>query len=103
MDRDDQGAPERDPDDDWAGDVEGDRFRGWIPPDDRLWRHPSEAGGASAGGVAVTGAGLVLPRGRSSGWIIGGATACVLVALVAAGLTVSATGGTTTVPRPRCA
>ena len=90
MDREDQGAPERDPDDDWAADAEGDRFRGWISPDDRLWRHPSESGGVPAVPPPAGGG----SRGRATSWIIGGATACFLIALVAAGLTISSTGGT---------
>ena len=93
MDREDQEPPDRDLDDDWAGDPAGGPLRGWIPPDDRLWRHPSEAGAGTGGIPSVPDQGLGLPRGRTTTWIIGGATACFLIALVAAGFAVSATGG----------
>jgi S1-C subfamily serine protease len=53
--------PERDPDDLYRrSDDEDDEspLRGWIPPDDRLWRHPSEMGArapAARSGAAPTG------------------------------------------------
>ena len=102
MDGKDLGASGRDPDDEWGDDVDGGELRGWIPPDDRLWRHPSES--ASSGAVASTPAvPRVEGRDRTGPWLVGGATACVIVALVAAGLMVTTTNGpeqdaSTTVP-----
>jgi len=62
-------------------------MRGWIPPDDRLWRHPSES---LVGGPASSSRAPVPDRAgskdRAAPWVVGGATVCVLVALVAAGL-----------------
>ena len=69
------------------------RLRGWIPPDDRLWRHPSESGRSAAEVSPVTADHRRPHQGRSTGpWILGGAAACVVVALVAAGLVMVATG-----------
>lgn len=87
MDREDQGASGHDSDGDWAGDGDGDGLRGWISPDDRLWRHPSESSETAAGPV-----GTVAHRGRRGIWFIGG-TACIVLALVATGLIVATTGG----------
>ena len=92
MDEEDQGGSGRDPEDGQWDESDGERLRGWIPPDDRLWRHPSESGRSPA---QVT-SGLTdhgVDQGRSTGpWILGGAAACVVVALVAAGLVMVATG-----------
>ena len=41
-------------------------FRGWIDPDDRLWRHPSEVAGARAAAVAAVAEGSRLHRYRDS-------------------------------------
>ncbi len=71
------------------GDESHDPIRGWISPDDRLWRHPSEAASASraAGGRAA-----VPDRNRPSPWIVGGAAACVAGALLASGLVLATSG-----------
>jgi putative serine protease PepD len=80
-------------------------MRGWIPPDDRLWRHPSESAGRDPGRAPLPIApDRVAGRDRTGPWLVGGATACVIVALVAAGLMVATTnrsdgGGGGTVPR----
>jgi putative serine protease PepD len=93
VDGEDQGTPEWGPDDDWSADVDrdGDRLRGWISPDDRLWRHPSEAalttGGIGLGQPLATSA----HRSRSTPWVIGGATVCFVLVLVAAGMVISVT------------
>jgi putative serine protease PepD len=81
-----------DPGDDWDDEVERDRMLGWISPDDRLWRHPSESG-PSASGLPTLVSGKDRPEGRSrSGpWIVGGTTACIVLALVAAGLVMATT------------
>jgi putative serine protease PepD len=91
VDEEDQGGSGQDPDDgQW--DEFDETLRGWIPPDDRLWRHPSESGRTLA--EATSGpTDHVIDQGRSTGpWILGGAAACVVVALVAAGLVMVATG-----------
>jgi putative serine protease PepD len=94
VDGEDQGTPECDPDDDWPFDADrdGDGLRGWISPDDRLWRHPSEVAVAVGGGRQ---AGPPLPgphRSRPVPWVIGGATVCFVLVLVAAGMVISVTG-----------
>lgn len=91
MDREDQGASGHDSDGDWAGDPEGDGLRGWISPDDRLWRHPSESSETATGSATVPAGGMA-QRGRKGIWFIGG-TACLVLALVATGLLVATTGG----------
>lgn len=83
MDGEDRGASDGEPGEDWGDDGEGDRLRGWIPPDDRLWRHPSEIGGPSTVTPSIT---RTESRSRPGPWLVGGATACVVFALVAAGL-----------------
>jgi putative serine protease PepD len=91
VDEEDQGGSGRDPDDGLWDESDNERLRGWIPPDDRLWRHPSESGRPSAGATLGM-ADHSLNQGRSTGpWILGGATACVVLALVAAGLVMAAT------------
>ena len=67
--------------------------RGWISPDDRLWRHPSESGRPVVGSPTIPwGSDRPDSRGRSGPWIVGGTTACILLALVAAGLVMATTG-----------
>jgi len=66
-------------------------MRGWIPPDDRLWRHPSESSLPEPGIDPHPPAHDRPARDRSGPWLVGGATACVIVALVAAGLVVATT------------
>ena len=75
------------------GGDDGDGLRGWIPPDDRLWRHPSESSAPGAGPADGRPVATTAQRRRSGTWVIGGATACVLVALVAVGLMIATTGG----------
>jgi putative serine protease PepD len=65
-------------------------MRGWIPPDDRLWRHPSESASGSTTSASASVRTDVRPR--SVPWVAGGATACVLLALVATGLAMMAVG-----------
>lgn len=89
----DQGVPD-DPGDEWWDEVDGEGIRGWIPPDDRLWRHPSESGAPITAGAAAR---PPVPAGtparlRSGPWLVGGATACVLLALVATGLVIITVG-----------
>ena len=45
--------PGRDAPDDHDGRDETP-LRGWIPPDDRLWRHPSEMVAGRPGGAGTT-------------------------------------------------
>ncbi len=91
MDGEDRGSSGPDPGEDWdEGDA--DRLRGWIPPDDRLWRHPSEsASGRSEPSPGPLVTGRPEPRHRTGPWLVGGATACVIVVLVAAALIVGTT------------
>jgi S1-C subfamily serine protease len=91
VDREGQGAPGGDPDDGWSDETEADALRGWISPDDRLWRHPSESASSFAlgGRSAIDGP---IGRNRSGAWIVGGAAACLAVALVAVGLAMVTTG-----------
>ena len=103
VDGDDRGASEHESGDEGPDDLDGGGIRGWIPPDDRLWRHPSER--PTPGGDVDPGSPGPArpPRDRTGPWLVGGATACVVVALVAAGLVVATTssgsGGPATLPR----
>jgi putative serine protease PepD len=94
VENEDQGASGGNPDDGWREEADGDGLRGWIPPDDRLWRHPSESA-ASFTSRSEEGDESRPPveRPRSGTWIIGGATACLVVVLVTAGLVIATTGG----------
>lgn len=89
----DQGIPD-DPGDEWWDDADGEGIRGWIPPDDRLWRHPSESGARAPAGATTGPSGPAGPaaRLRSGPWLVGGATACVVLALVATGLVIITVG-----------
>jgi putative serine protease PepD len=65
---------------------------GWISPDDRLWRHPSESGRPPArSSTIVVGPDRVSGRPHSGPWIVGG-TACIVLALVVAGVVMVTTG-----------
>jgi putative serine protease PepD len=87
VDEEDQGASGGDPDDGWKDEIEPDGLRGWISPDDRLWRHPSESAASFAGQPATPGEKLVAAdRAHTGPWVIGGATVFIVVALVTAGL-----------------
>ncbi len=107
MDAEDQGTSGHDPDDDWGDEVDNDRLRGWIPPDDRLWRHPSESVTRQPGALpSIPAPNRAGPRDRTGPWIVGGATACLVLALVAAGLVVATTNrpdGSSTGPSPKLA
>ncbi len=70
-------------------------LRGWISPDDRLWRHPSEIG-ASAARASTIRASAVRSRrrpGRSGSlWIAVGAVICLAGTLGVSGLALMDTG-----------
>jgi S1-C subfamily serine protease len=70
------------------GDGSQDHIRGWISPDDRLWRHPSDAAAKAATGNRAD----VPDRNRPSPWIVGGAAVCVAGALLASGLVLATSG-----------
>jgi putative serine protease PepD len=70
------------------GDESQDHIRGWISPDDRLWRHPSEASATAAAGHRAP----APDRNRPSPWIVGGAVVCVAGALLASGLVLATSG-----------
>ncbi len=90
MDGDDPGGPWGDPVDEGPDDA--DHIRGWISPDDRLWRHPSEAASASLGPrSADRDVSLAAHRSRNSTWIAGGTTLALIVALIAVGLIIVTT------------
>src|ERR1700683_1075280 len=78
--------------DDGGEDLDAGGLRGWISPDDRLWRHPSESGALGSRPSTDQEGGDPANRNRPGAWIIGGAAACVVVALVAAGLIIVASG-----------
>ncbi len=77
------------PPDGTDGDGDGDateRFRGWVPPDDRLWRHPSEGGAGTSGVPAVA------ARPAPRPWFVGTAAAVVVVTLAAGGVVMAMSG-----------
>ena len=74
--------------DDFADDEGGS---GWVHPDDRLWRHPSEV-------TAAPSATAVSTRRQPTPWAVGG-LAGVIGALLTAGL-IAAAGGFTTRVQP---
>jgi putative serine protease PepD len=92
VDGEDQWASGEDPGDDSGDEVEPDRMLGWISPDDRLWRHPSESSAPATGpSTVVMGPPSPSTRSRSGPWIVGG-TACIVLALVVAGVVMVTTG-----------
>jgi putative serine protease PepD len=92
VDGEDQWASGQDPGDDSGDEVEPDRMLGWISPDDRLWRHPSESTGPATGSsTVVIGPNRPSTRSRSGPWIVGG-TACIVLVLVVAGVVMVTTG-----------
>jgi len=66
-------------------------LRGWVPPDDRLWLHPSERGSARVGATPAPRSAPSRPAARGS-WVAGGLTVCVVLALVLTGMVVATTG-----------
>ncbi len=89
MDGDDQGRPWGDPDEETPDDA--DRIRGWISPDDRLWRHPSEAASSLPPRRTDREVSLAARAARGNTWIVGGTTLALIVALVAVGLIIVTT------------
>ncbi len=85
-----------DPGSSGEGDSGTDQVRGWVSPDDRLWRHPSEAGHASRmPGWHPT---RVLPP-LSGGdarptvrWMAGSAMACLAIVLLVGGAALAMNG-----------
>ncbi len=71
------GADEPDPDDRNARDSEFDGIRGWLPPDDRLWRHPSEMGAPVPPKREVS-----VDHSRSSRWFTSAAVVCMAGVLI---------------------
>lgn len=64
-----------------------DAMRGWIPPDDRLWRHPSEMRS-----IPSVMAPTVAPRTRRGSWASSGAAVCLGGALMVTGLVMATSG-----------
>jgi S1-C subfamily serine protease len=81
------------------GDDLGTPQRGWVPPDDRLWRHPSEVGAlgltGSAARIFEPGAGWNRRRARASlaAGVVGAAALATTLAVV---LTLVDSNGSTT-------
>ncbi len=61
-------------------------MRGWVPPDDRLWLHPSER--SAAAGTTDVASDPARPAQRGP-WVVGGLTVCVVLALVLSGMVVA--------------
>ena len=80
------GPEDTGPDDPDHSAADGDGLRGWIDPDDRLWRHPSESG--APGPAAPTGR----ARHRSNPWLLGGLAASAVAVLLVTGLIVANSG-----------
>jgi putative serine protease PepD len=91
VDAEDQGAGGPDPGEEW-GEEDNDRLRGWISPDDRLWRHPSESAGTPPRRSAPTTAARPGSRVRTGTILVGGATTCLVLALLATGLIMAPSG-----------
>lgn len=85
-----------------GGDDEPAEFGPLLPPDDRLWRHPSEVGGAAASGPPPE----PHTESRRFPWTVSlvsavaGATAAVGVVLIVSGLTTSSGVDETPDPAP---
>jgi S1-C subfamily serine protease len=87
----DQGTPERDSGEGWDDEVDREPTRGWISPDDRLWRHPSESRAAPSSSPARID-GTAAQKGHRTGtYVAGGATACLVLALVTVALVMATT------------
>jgi S1-C subfamily serine protease len=84
-----------DRDDDNSDVSDGDWMRGWIHPDDRLWRHPSEGAptplGATTGNRLGTVTGGNLGRQGAAPWLICGSL-CIALAVAAVAVIVADTG-----------
>ena len=76
------------PDDPDHNDDEPIGPRGWISPEDRLWRHPSEVGAPTAGSPTAA----ADRRTRTSPWLVGGVAACAVGALLVSGLVMATSG-----------
>jgi putative serine protease PepD len=78
---------------------DGDWMRGWIHPDDRLWRHPSEGAPSRDGATAGDHIGSItsgsLGRRGAAPWLICGSL-CIALAVAAVAVIVADTGQDTT-------
>jgi putative serine protease PepD len=91
VDAEDQGVSGPDPGEEW-GEEDNERLRGWISPDDRLWRHPSEAAGLAPRPAPPTLGAKPGNRVRTGTILVGGATTCLVLALIATGLIMVVSG-----------
>ncbi|MGB7051629.1 MAG: PDZ domain-containing protein [Acidimicrobiales bacterium] len=84
-----------DRDDDNSDINDGDWMRGWIHPDDRLWRHPSERAPSRHGATAGDHIGSItsgsLGRRGAAPWLICGSL-CIALAVAAVAVIVADTG-----------
>jgi putative serine protease PepD len=85
----DEDGSDSPPDDDWS--VDDGPLRGWVPPDDRLWLHPSERTTVSGAGATAVPT-LARPPIRSV-WVVGGLTFCVVLTLAVSGIVLAAANG----------
>ena len=80
--------------DDFDARPEDEPMRGWVPPDDRLWLHPSErASGASAGIPGPVPASQT--QNQRGTWVIGGLAVCIVVTLIVGGMAVATANDST--------
>jgi putative serine protease PepD len=91
----DSGAHLADGPDDDGPDDDGP-MRGWVPPDDRLWLHPSER----AQGGRATRLAPVPDRVAGGRWVAGGVAACVALTMMAVVMVLTTTDDTLTASAP---
>jgi len=75
---------EGDPKDELGGDDRA--HHGWVPPEKRVWRHPSETGPWSAEPPSGAGSAHTRPAGRRTAWATSLVGAGAVAALVTGGL-----------------
>jgi S1-C subfamily serine protease len=80
----DPGEGAGDPKDELGGDDRA--HRGWVPPEKRVWRHPSETGPWSAERPHGAGSAPARPVGRRTAWATSLVGAGAVAALVTGGL-----------------
>jgi S1-C subfamily serine protease len=96
----DPGEGADDPKDELGGDDRA--HRGWVPPEKRVWRHPSETGPWLAERPIGAGSALPRPVGRRTAWATSLVGAGAVAALVTGGLMLAShsTPGPTGVASP---
>ena len=74
--------------DDFDARPEDEPMRGWVPPDDRLWLHPSERASAASAGIPGP-VPASPPQNQRVTWVIGGLAVCIVVTLIVGGMAVA--------------